>query len=245
MNVLKSEKLKLKKSGVLSISIFTPFICALFSTLFGGSYNASFQTIYWWMGVFLYLLFELIIYRNFMLEEKASKFFNLKSTNFKQNRIYLCKQVWTIYYGFIATLVMIGVLFFIRWSMPTNEIFNNSFNIILGLILIFISAVWMIPAFILLSNRINGLLFILFNFIITLLVAPFVAISKLFFLFPYTYPYKIAKYFFRIKEAGDVLNSAITNQDRIELAIGLLLSLALFFMLNVIILRRKENGKTY
>lgn len=241
MNILKSEKLKLKNSGMLLLCILIPVICGAFSVFFGGTYNATMQTIYWWMGTFLYFLLQFLAYTTLNLEKKAGNNFNIDSINRQKSKIYMSKIFWTLFYGVIGSIFMAFIVFFLKWSMPVNPLINDTKKIIIGLTLIFINSIWIVPLFMLFFKKVNGLLIILLNFIISLLISPFVAGSKLFFILPYTYPYKVAKYFFNIREAGDVLTRQITLIDKMELIIATFLSLGLFIVLSMTLSRRNKN----
>lgn len=241
MNVLKSEKLKLKKSGVLLLCILTPIICGVFSVFFGGTYNATMQTIYWWMGSFLYFLLQFLAYTTLNLEKKAGNNFNVDSVNQQKSKIYMSKIFWVLFYGFIGSIFMTFIVLLFKWSMPVNPLINDIKKIIIGLAVMFLNSIWIVPLFMLFFNKVNGLLAILVNFIISLLISPFVAGSKLFFVLPYTYPYKVAKYFFNIREAGDVLTRQITLIDKMELIIATFLSLGLFIVLSMTLSRRNKN----
>lgn len=241
MNILKSEKLKLKNSGVLLLYILIPVICGAFSVFFGGTYNATMQTIYWWMGSFLYFMLQFLAYITLNLEKKASNNFNIDSVNKQKSKIYMSKIFWILFYGFIGNIFMILIVFLLKRSMPVNPLINDPKKIIIGLAVILINSIWIVPLFMLLFRKAGGLLIILVNFIISLLISPFVAGSKLFFILPYTYPYKVAKYFFNIKEAGDVLTRQITLIDKMELIIATFLSLGLFIVLSMTLSRRNKN----
>lgn len=241
MNVLKSEKLKLKKSGVLLLCILTPVICGVFSVFFGGTYNATMQTIYWWMGSFLYFLLQFLAYTTLNLEKKAGNNFNVDSVNQQKSKIYMSKIFWVLFYGFIGSIFMTFIVLLFKWSMPVNPLINDIKKIIIGLAVMLLNSIWIVPLFMLFFNKVNGLLAILVNFIISLLISPFVAGSKLFFVLPYTYPYKVAKYFFNIREAGDVLTRQITLIDKMELIIATFLSLGLFIVLSMTLSRRNKN----
>lgn len=241
MNILKSEKLKLKNSGMLLLCILIPVICGAFSVFFGGTYNATMQTIYWWMGTFLYFMLQFLAYTTLNLEKKAGNNFNIDSINRQKSKIYMSKIFWTLFYGVIGSIFMAFIVFFLKWSMPVNPLINDTKKIIIGLTLIFINSIWIVPLFMLFFKKVNGLLIILLNFIISLLISPFVAGSKLFFILPYTYPYKVAKYFFNIREAGDVLTRQITLIDKMELIIATFLSLGLFIVLSMTLSRRNKN----
>lgn len=241
MNILKSEKLKLKNSGMLLLCILIPVICGAFSVFFGGTYNATMQTIYWWMGTFLYFMLQFLAYTTLNLEKKAGNNFNIDSINQQKSKIYMSKIFWTLFYGVIGSIFMAFIVFFLKWSMPVNPLINDTKKIIIGLTLIFINSIWIVPLFMLFFKKVNGLLIILLNFIISLLISPFVAGSKLFFILPYTYPYKVAKYFFNIREAGDVLTRQITLIDKMELIIATFLSLGLFIVLSMTLSRRNKN----
>lgn len=240
MNILKSEKLKLKNSKILIFCIIIPIICGLFSIFFGGTYNAINQTIYWWMSCFSLFLMQLIINLNLIIEKKANNYFNIKSTNIKKSKIILNKILLTIYYTFISNIIILTILFLFLWSMPENKMINNQFIIIKGILFIFLNNLWIIPFFILLQKKINKIMIIISNFIISLIIAPFIASSNFFILFPYSYSYKVGKYFFYIKESGDILNRQITIIDKIELNISTLLSLIIFLTLTYI-LYKKNN----
>lgn len=241
MNFFKAEKLKLKNSGVLLLCILSPIICGMFSLFFGGTYNATMQTIYWWMGSFLYILLQFLAYTTLNIEKKAGNNFNIDSINQKKYMIYISKIFWVLFYGFIGSIFMTFIVLLLKWSMPVNPLINDIKKIIIGLTVIFLNSIWIVPSYMLFFNKVNGLLVLLVNFIISLLISPFVAGTKLFFIFPYTYTYKGAKYFFNIKEAGDILTRQTTLIDMLELIIATFLSVTLFIVLCITLFRRNQN----
>ena len=141
INVLKSEKLKLKNSGFFLFSILVPIICGVFSVFFGGTYNAIMQTIYWWMSSFLYFLLLFLAYTSLKLEKKAGNNFNINSINFQKSKIYISKIFWIFYYGLVGTIISIFIVCFFTWSMPVDPLINNVRKIIIGLLLIFLNSI--------------------------------------------------------------------------------------------------------
>lgn len=238
MNIFKAEKIKLKNSKVLLSSIWIPVVCGLFSLFFGGTYNVIAQTIYWWLGSFLLFLLQLFVYINLTLEKKANNNFNIESIHIKKSKIYISKILLTTYYGAISNVVLLLVIFFFRWSMPRNPFFDSTVKMIVGICMILLTSIWIIPLFILLARKVSGIVVILLNFIVSLLVIPFVASSRFYFFIPYTYPYKVGKNFFYIKESGDIMRQPLMSVDKLELSIVIVLSFVLYIVLSIAVCRQ-------
>lgn len=242
MNILKSEKLKIKNSGMFLSSIIIAVLCGAFALFFGGTFNILHQSIYWWMGVFLMALLQIIAYRNLSIEKKANDFFNLKTSTQNTGKIYISKIAWTLYYGFLGTVIMSFIIMFFKWSMPHNGIISSNLSIVLGLSVICLANIWIVPIFFLISKKVAPIILILLNFLLSFLVAPFVAGTPFFFCLPHSYAFKPVKVFFSIKEAGDILSRPIVLIDRIEMMIALALSIMLFLLFSFLLYRRENKN---
>lgn len=242
MNILKSEKLKIKNSRMLLISIVIAILCGVFALFFGGTLNILHQSIYWWMGVFLVALLQIVAYRNLSIEKKATDFFNIKTAPQNRGKIYIAKIILNLYYGFLGTITMGFITSFFKWSMPHNGLINSNLSIVLGMSVIYITNIWIVPLFFIISKKINSIILILLNFLLSFFIAPFVAGSKLFILLPHCYAFKPAKVFFSIKEAGDILTRPIILMDKIEMIIAIMLSLMLFVLFSFLLYRRENKN---
>lgn len=241
MKVLRAEKLKIKNSRMRLYSIAVPVLCGSFSLFFGGSRNILHQSIYWWAGVFLPALLQIIAYRNISIEKKSNDFFHLKTSAVHRGRVYLAKIFWTLYYGFSGNAWMILLILFFKWSMPHSGSINNSLQIVCGTLTVYLASLWVLPLFFLLSGKMKPLLLILFHFLISFLISPFVAGSKFFLFLPHSYAFKPAKFFFSVKESGDILNRALMKTDRAEMILALSFSSILFLIFSFLLYRRESR----
>lgn len=242
MNIFKAEKLKIKNGRMLTYSFVLPMLCGVFALFFGGTWNILHQSIYWWMGVFLPALLQIIAYRNLSIEKRAGDFFHLKTSAGNIGEIYLAKTIWSLYYGFLGTLWMLLIIFFFHWSMPHNGLIKDPLQIVSGMWTVYATSLWTVPVFFLLSQKFKPMLLILLQFLISFLAAPFAAGSKFFLLLPHTYPFKPAKVFFSIKEAGDLLQRPVIRTDYAEMWVVIASSLLLFVVLSFILYKRGRKN---
>lgn len=242
MKVFRAEKLKIKNSRMRLYSMAIPVLCGGFSLLFGGSRNILHQSIYWWAGVFLPALLQILAYRNISVEKKSNDFFHLKTSAVNTGRVYLAKIFWTLYYGFAGSAWMILLILFFKWSMPHSGSINSSMQIVSGTLTVYLASLWILPLFFLLSEKMKPLLLILFHFLISFLISPFVAKSKFFLFLPHCYAFKPAKLFFLVKESGDILNRPVMKTDRAEMTLALSLSLILFLIFSFLLYRRESEN---
>ncbi|HEM4920341.1 TPA: lantibiotic ABC transporter permease, partial [Streptococcus suis] len=95
------------------------------------------------------------------------------------------------------------------------------------LLLIGVSSAWVLPLLYFLAKWINPYLLLATNSLICLLVAPLIAQTSVWFIFPYTYHYKIAYALLHLKPSGD-LEAALSGVEISTILISVSLSILVF-----------------
>ncbi|MDO4634635.1 MAG: hypothetical protein Q4A87_01760 [Streptococcus sp.] len=99
---------------------------------------------------------------------------------------------------------------------------------------------WNIPFLYLIGEKMNRLFMVVANCLINFLVAPFIAQTKIWLLFPYTYHYKMAQELLSLKPSGDL------EKIRIELDIKLVLLIAIISLgltiFQILLINRKVKN---
>ena len=234
--IFKSEILKLKNSENNFTSVFILITLCLFSFFLMGYINFFFSTIFWWENIFYILLISLIIYNDKKREKKAGNYQNILTGNIK--KIFFSKVFVCILYSAIINYILFFIVFLI--SDYLNIDYVNFFITFLGATFIFINIIWIIPFIYLISEYINQILLFLINFFICIFIAPFIANSKFYFIFPYTYIYRIGLNFFNIKPSGEILSNL--NISYFDIIITTFLSILIFIIL--LILASKKYCKS-
>ncbi|HFR3680813.1 TPA: lantibiotic ABC transporter permease, partial [Streptococcus suis] len=90
-----------------------------------------------------------------------------------------------------------------------------------------VSSAWVLPLLYFLAKWINPYLLLATNSLICLLVAPLIAQTSVWFIFPYTYHYKIAYALLHLKPSGD-LEAALSGVEISTILISVSLSILVF-----------------
>lgn len=236
LNILKSEFLKTKHSGSLRDAIIIPIFTTVLSLVIGGPEIFTQFTIYWWETLFLFLLVGVLFLNDQKSEQRAGDFQNIEVTD-KSFNIYIAKIVLNILFIIMASF------FFVIANLCLKMIFPSIIKIDVQLLVItclgiVISMLWNIPLIYIVGRKANNYVVIVINIFLCFLIAPFIANSSFWELFPYTYHYHIAEKLYGIKPSGEQLAKfAYTNINSYVLPLFLSLLLFLFF----IILLKKET----
>ena len=103
------------------------------------------------------------------------------------------------------------------------------------------TTLWNIPLLYLMSKYMSQFILLALNTLVCLLIAPFIAQSPLWFVFPYTYHYKIAQFLLSLKPSGDI----ITNQNQtsiLQVSLIIILSMIMTLLLSYVLKRRESNA---
>lgn len=237
-NIIKSELIKLKKSGFKLVISICPLLSVFIAfLLISGEQLISFG-IYWWIAVFLPLTIGLLYLIDMNKEDKAGEFQNIRKKEFTL-KIIVAKIVCTILLVLLANLVLVLGLTFLKW-LYGELIVMETLKQLLKTTLISMIFLWNIPFIYLIGEKMNRLFMVVANCLITFLVAPFIAQTKIWLLFPYTYHYKMAQELLSLKPSGDL------EKIRIELDIKLVLLIAIISLgltiFQILLINRKVKN---
>lgn len=242
-NIFKSEWLKQKSSSDKKLLIFIPFLAIFIAFILAGPINLESFSIYWWEGTFLFTLLGLLFLVDYSAEENAGSFQNI-SLGRHTFTIYLAKILLKLKDVLISTIIF-TIIFY-----GTSCLFPGMISVNIGkdfacLLLIGISSAWTLPLLYFLSKWLNPYLLLAANSLICLLVAPLIAQTSIWFIFPYTYHYKIAYAFLHLKPSGD-LDVSASGIGMTTILISLVLSILVFMsFLNLLKWRitNEQNSK--
>lgn len=237
-NIIKSELIKLKKSGFKLVISICPLLSVFIAfLLISGEQLISFG-IYWWIAVFLPLTIGLLYLIDMNKEDKAGEFQNIRKKEFTL-KIIVAKIVCTILLVLLANLVLVLGLTFLKW-LYGELIVMETLKQLLKTTLISMIFLWNIPFLYLIGEKMNRLFMVVANCLINFLVAPFIAQTKIWLLFPYTYHYKMAQELLSLKPSGDL------EKIRIELDIKLVLLIAIISLgltiFQILLIKRKVKN---
>lgn len=237
-NIIKSELIKLKKSGFKLVISICPLLSVFIAfLLISGEQLISFG-IYWWIAVFLPLTIGLLYLIDMNKEDKAGEFQNIRKKEFTL-KIIVAKIVCTILLVLLANLVLVLGLTFLKW-LYGELIVMETLKQLLKTTLISMIFLWNIPFLYLIGEKMNRLFMVVANCLINFLVAPFIAQTKIWLLFPYTYHYKMAQELLSLKPSGDL------EKIRTELDIKLVLLIAIISLgltiFQILLINRKVKN---
>lgn len=239
-NIMKSELIKLKKSGFKLVISICPLLSVFIAFLLISREQLISFGIYWWIAVFLPLTIGLLYLIDMNKEDKAGEFQNIRKKKFTL-KIIVAKIVCTILLVLLANLVLVLGLTFLKW-LYGELIVMETLKQLLKTTLISMIFLWNIPFLYLIGEKMNRLFMVVANCLINFLVAPFIAQTKIWLLFPYTYHYKMAQELLSLKPSGDL------EKIRIELDIKLVLLIAIISLgltiFQILLIKRKvKNDK--
>ena len=223
-NIIYSEMIKLKKSGSHSLIFLIPLVTIFMAILVGGTQIFATFSIYWWEACFLFLLIGLLFVYDEKAEERAGKFQNI---NHKQMswKISLAK-IFLIFIRLLIATIFFIFLLYISTLIYKGIIVIDFLKTSSTLFLMLLAITWNIPVLYLLSKRMNVYVLLSVNTLICLLIAPILAQTSIWFLFPYTYHYKISSVLLHIKPAGDLIENYM-NLSVVDIVVPFALSIFL------------------
>lgn len=237
-NIMKSELIKLKKSGFKLVISICPLLSVFIAFLLISREQLISFGIYWWIAVFLPLTIGLLYLIDMNKEDKAGEFQNIRKKEFTL-KIIVAKIVCTILLVLLANLVLVLGLTFLKW-LYGELIVMETLKQLLKTTLISMIFLWNIPFLYLIGEKMNRLFMVVANCLINFLVAPFIAQTKIWLLFPYTYHYKMAQELLSLKPSGDL------EKIRIELDIKLVLLIAIISLgltiFQILLINRKVKN---
>ncbi|MEX2805086.1 lantibiotic ABC transporter permease [Streptococcus sp. H31] len=223
--IFSSEAIKLKHSGTMRLVLLIPLITIFIAFLIGGVQIFSSFSIYWWEAGFLFLLISLLFLYDFNAEERAGNFQNINISLLSWN-IRVVKIVLLFVRLIFSSLILL-ILMYIVSKIYQGVIDIDFLKISIALFFILTSIIWDIPLLYILSKWINSYVLLATNTLLCLLVAPIFAKTSFWFIFPYSYHYRVAETLLQIKPSGDMMVST-SNNIIIGIALPVILSLILF-----------------
>ncbi|MGN1397655.1 MAG: lantibiotic ABC transporter permease [Streptococcus gallolyticus] len=223
--VLQSEMLKRKKGIYDKLCFIIPLISIFIAFLLCGPSLLESFSIYWWEALFLFTLIGLFFTYDQKEEEGAGHFQNIILGQLTY-RIQITKIILTIKDLILASLFFLLILYLV--SILFSGIMTlNIIHDIEVLFFILVASLWNIPMLYYLSTWFNNYVLLVLNALACLLLAPFLAQTSFWYLFPYTYHYKISQVLIHLKPSGDLENLNVSHPFSV-LFIASFLSIILF-----------------
>ena len=224
-----SELLKLRHLGTTKFLIIIPFLTVLIAFLMGGLQIFVPFSVYWWEAIFLYLVNGLLFIVDRRLEDQAGHFQNVANEGFTL-KITLIKMVLIGMRTLLASLFLLAFLSLVAF-IYTGFIPINIPKTAISLILIWMTTLWNIPLLYLMSKYMSQFILLALNTLVCL-----------WFVFPYTYHYKIAQFLLNLKPSGDIIVN--TNHTSIlQVLLTMILSIVVTLFLSFSLQRRQLNAK--
>ena len=232
---LQSEFLKIKRSGHLLLLALIPFVTIFIAYIMVGPNILIPFSVYWWEAIVLIILLSLLFISDFLSDNTAGNFQNIIHKHYESEIIFskillIFVQVLVASILFVTFLKLVSLLY-------VGIIEVSAVKVLLTLCLMLVAVSWNLPLLYLLSNWINPYILLIGNTFICLLVAPLIAQTPFWFLFPFTYHYKVAQVLLSVKPSGDVLTTG-TTPGLMPLVLAILLSVLLTSVLVYLIGRR-------
>ncbi|WP_161978569.1 lantibiotic ABC transporter permease [Streptococcus sp. S784/96/1] len=242
IKILQSEWIKQKASADKKQLVFVPFLAIFVAFLLVGPTLIESFSIYWWEAIFLVTLIGLLFLHDYKVEEKAGHFQNI-SLGKDTIKVYIAKMLLKIKDMVIASLCFLGI-FYLEIHLFEGMIDVNLFNDLVCLLLMLLASIWVLPFLYVLSTWLNPYLLLVVNSLVCLLVAPFIAQTNVWYLFPYTYHYKVAQGLLHLKPSGD-LESVIRGVDMATPILAVVLSVIVFIVFLALLKWRLSHEQVF
>lgn len=236
--ILQSECLKQKHGAYFKLCLVLPFISLFIAFLLCGPTILENFSIYWWEALFLFTLAGLLFVYDYKAEEGAGHFQNTLQGKLT-GKIKVAKVMTALKNLFLASCVLLLFLYlvsFVFCGVMTVHFFRDAWV----LLLILIASAWNVPLLFYLSKWINCYLVLVLNSFLCLLVAPFLAQTSFWYLFPYTYHYKIAQAILHLKPSGEV--EVLNHPHPVGLCIVAISLSVLLFLIFIKALKEQKRG---
>ncbi|MCO4549556.1 lantibiotic ABC transporter, membrane protein [Streptococcus infantarius subsp. infantarius] len=188
--------------------------------------------------MFLFTLAGLLFVYDYKAEEGAGHFQNTLQGKLT-GKIKVAKVMTALKNLFLASCVLLLFLYlvsFVFCGVMTVHFFRDAWVLLLMLI----ASAWNVPLLFYLSKWINCYLVLVLNSFLCLLVAPFLAQTSFWYLFPYTYHYKIAQAILHLKPSGEV--EVLNHPHPVGLCIVAISLSVLLFLIFIKALKEQKRG---
>ncbi|SDJ71202.1 lantibiotic ABC transporter permease [Streptococcus gallolyticus] len=223
--VLQSEMLKRKKGIYGKLCFIIPLISIFIAFLLCGPSLLESFSIYWWEALFLFTLIGLFFTYDQKEEEGAGHFQNIILGQLTY-RIQIAKIILTVKDLILASFFFLLILYLVSFLF-SGIMMLNIIRDIEVLFFILVASLWNIPMLYYLSTWVNNYVLLVLNALACLLLAPFLAQTSFWYLFLYTYHYKISQVLIHLKPSGDLENLNVSHPFSV-LFIASFLSIILF-----------------
>lgn len=237
-NLYLSERLKRKGWSYKGLALVLPFLSVFIAFLLAGPYILESFALYWWEGLFLFTLISLLFLQDWKKEEEAGNFQNIRLAG-KTGKIALAKVLLLAGELVMAIPVLLLCLGICAWLFSGLVVIDFLRDGLILFLMVIIS-LWNIPLLYLLVKKVNAYLLVILNILACFLLAPFVAQLSFWWLFPFTYHYKIGEILLALKPSGNLIEGSLPF-DGSGLVLTIILSLSLFFLLLFLLVRREEK----
>ncbi|MGT2800531.1 hypothetical protein [Streptococcus marmotae] len=237
--LFQSEYLKLKGSGQKKLALLLPFLTIAIAFLIGSPYILESFALYWWEALFLFVLISLLCLYDYQAEKQAGQFQNVQVGSLTA-KIRLVKGLLVVYQLAIASGFFLLFLYLVSLVFPTILALHWLTNI-LALFLVLLTVLWDIPFLYSCFGHFNPYLILVVNSFLCFLVAPFIAQTKWWYLFPYTYHYQVMAILLQIKPSGDKMAQA-SSIDLLSLLMAIGFSIILTGFGMVIWMRKRKDS---
>ncbi|CYT92715.1 lantibiotic ABC transporter permease [Streptococcus suis] len=237
-NIIRSEFLKINNNSYRKLLVALPLLAALIAFLLVGPQILESFTIYWWEALFLFALVGLLFLKDFKSEEKAGQFQNVTLGKLGY-KIRVSKMILVAVQVFFSSAFLMLIIKVMESYLYPNYMEVNTLYDSITLLFMLLSVVWNIALLYYLSDKLNPYLLVVGNTFICLLIAPLIAQTKFWFIFPYTYHYKVAQTILHLRPSGD-LEQSFGNLNHSIVLLCVLLSAMLTLIICMLMYRKKE-----
>lgn len=221
-NIIKSEKIKMKRSNKIIVSL--PIITLFFSLIFGGFGRVASFSIFWWESLFCGILTLSMIFFDYIREETAGEGINVMINKTISCKIFMAKTT-NIIFCLLASAILFS-LFIYCISLISIRVYSIK-RLLIGNVLLIINISFIVPIYLYLCDYINIWILMMGNTLVYLFIFPLVAMTKVYYVIPFTYHFKIGEWIFNISPKGEEIDRALSQN---YLGVGILTGISLFIL---------------
>lgn len=200
---LCSENLKFKRTFSRKIIVIAPLAVAVFALIIGGFVWFQSFLMYWWYGLILSGILALVCGLANQREGRGEKYSHVFTMPINLKKFWIAKNVISMWYFFWMQMVLLLIAAISYVLAPATAQFTP-IQLLVGVIIIFVTSIWQIPLCTFLSKKIGLYITIMVNTIIGLFAAFACGNSILVWIVPYCWVAKAVEYSIGIKVSGEV-----------------------------------------
>lgn len=229
-NYISAEKIKQKHTFNNKIIWITPVITTVIAYFLMGSHYLQTAAYNWWYILFLPFTLAYIA-SSIIKREKRYNYHGLFGIAQNKAYIWYAKIGIGTYYLFLACMIFCGVM------ILSGILFISKISVISSLLAgltLFLSFTWQIPLFMILTQKMNLFVSVMFSILFNTLVTCLVAIKSYWFLMPFSIPARLMCPILGIMPNGLMVEEGSVYSQNSGIFTGLLITLFLYLMLSVI-----------